>query len=204
MEKGKVMAKETKAKETSAEGKGNIENLASLAKEFETNRMEPRKVVALRSKLIELFKSEKITEQEQKLMETILKRERLKGVISDANLEVINRIEMDRCTDKCRVKSDDVPRVHYLVKDMICKYFKDNENDRFVVFVERVIPPEWQMTRDLVLKEQRGHFADESAYPKEKTLVRRLYLKEAEFKAWFDFEEDLLSEKPAIEEEYTF
>lgn len=189
-----------KAKE---KAEGNIPNLAALSKEFQKNEMEPRKLVALRGRLIELFKGKKITGDEQKLMEMILKRERLKGVIADANLEIINRLEMERCEETCIVRTDDVPRVHHLFRDQICKFYKDNDNERYVVFVERKIPTEWQMTRDLVLKEQRGHFADESEYPKEKTLIHRLNLKEKEFKAWFDFNEDLLSETKK-EEEYTF
>lgn len=198
------MAK-TKDKETTDSKEGNIENLIGLKREFQKNEMAPRKLVALKNKLVELYNVKTINAPEQELMEIIFKKERKNGVIIDKHLELFNRIEMARCTDICRVKTDDVPRTHYLYKDQLCKFYKDDDADKFVVFVERKIPPEWQMSRELVLKEHRGHFASEEEYPKEKTLIHRLNLSEKEFKAWFDFEEDLLSEPTKkVEEEYQF
>lgn len=181
--------------------KNNIENLASLKKEFERGQMLPRKAIMLKARLIELFKMKTITEEEQVLMETIFKREMVKGQIAENDLEFYNRIEMERCEDRCIVKTDSTPRTHHLVKDMVCRYYLDIDADRYVVFVERKILPEWQMTRDLVLKEQRGHFADESEYPKIKFLIHRLNLTQKEFDAWFDFEEDLLNETVSTTEQ---
>jgi hypothetical protein len=185
--------------------KANIENLASLKKEFERGLMLPRKAIMLKARLIELFKMKAITEEEQVLMEVIFRREMVKGQIAESDLEFFNRIEMERCEDRCIVKTDSTPRTHHLTKDMVCRYYLDVDADRYVVFVEVKILPEWQMTRDLVLKEQRGHFADESEYPKTKIRVHRLTITQKEFDAWFDFEEDLLNESlPIKEKDYTF
>lgn len=191
--------------QTDAISKANIEGLPLLKKEFLKGLMNLRKLEVLKRRLIDLHAKKISTPEESELFEMILKKERLKGNISDANLEILNRIDMSRCTEKCRVIVDNAPRTHYLSKDMICLYYKDYDNDRFVVFVERKIPSEWQMSRELVLKEQRGHAADESEYPKERVLIHRLNLKEKEFKAWFDFEDNLEDLKEAsITEEYTF
>ena len=191
----------------SDEVKNNIDGLEALRKEYLMNKMPHRKLLALRTRLVELHLEEKITEAELALMELILKRDAATGKIADAHYEVLNRLEMSRCDEECIVKTTDAPIVHYLSKDQVCKFkivTDDEGNTRYAVYVERVIPPEFQMTRELVLKEQRGHFPDESEYPKARTLIHKLNLKEREFNAWFDIVEDELA-KPAKEEiEYRF
>lgn len=191
------MAKEQK------EIKDNIADLPLLRKEFERGQMQARKLTALRMKLIELYTAKISTEKENELMTMILKRDHLKGSISDANLEILNRIEVKKADEEAYVKIDNAPSVHFLSKDQKVKFYKDNDKDRFVVFVERRIPPSHQMTEDLLFKEMRGHFAPESEYPKERTLLHRLDLTVKEFNAWFQVidSDDLKAEK---EETFTF
>lgn len=201
------MAKKATKSNEAGEVNGSIPELEALKKEYLRGGMPDRKLIALRTRLIELHLQETATEEELAFMELILKRDAANGKIADTHYEVINRLEMSRCEDECIVKTTDAPVVHYLYKDQICKFTieqNDKGENRFIVFVERSIPPEFQMTRDLVLKEQRGHFADESEYPKEKKLLHKLNLKEREFYAWFDIVEDELSKPVKQEVEYKF
>jgi hypothetical protein len=87
------MAKEKKTTE-GEEVKGNIENLAALRAEYlrVKNGMPTQKANALRKKLIELFTKGIITEDEQDLMETILRRERNKNTIASKDNYLINKI----------------------------------------------------------------------------------------------------------------
>lgn len=185
------------------ETKGNIEGLQALKKEFERGQMAPRKLTALRAKLVELHTAKKDTDEEQSLLVMILKRDRLKGSISDFNTELLNRIEIKKADEQAYVKVDNAPVVHFLSKDQKVKFFKDNDKDRFVVFVERKIPPSHQMTEELLLKEMRGHFASPDEYPKERILLHRLDLTVKEFNAWFQVIDDN-DLKPELEETFTF
>ena len=72
------MEKKTKPQEKT---QGTIANLDDLRKEFLSGKMPEKKHIALRVKLISLFKEKKISEDEQKLMETILKKERIRNTI---------------------------------------------------------------------------------------------------------------------------
>lgn len=186
------------------ETKDNIADLGDLRKEFERAQMPLRKVMALKHKLIELHLADKQTKPEKDLMLTILKRDRLKGSLTDYHSEILNRIEVLTCEEKAVVKVDNAPRVHFLSKDLVCPYYKDNDKDRFVVFVERKIPTEWQMTVDLLMKEARGHFAPEDQYPKERTLLHRLDLTDREFNAWFDIMDLDILKATKTDETYTF
>lgn len=184
--------------------KDTIPDLQELRREFERAQMPLRKVMALKTKLVELHLADKQSKAEKELMMIILKRDRLKGSLTDYNSELLNRIEVQGCEEKAVVKVDNAPRVHFLTKDLVCPYFKDNDKDRFVVFVERKIPPEWQMSIDLLMKEARGHFAPEDQYPKERTLLHRLDLTDREFHAWFDPQDSDILKATKTEETYTF
>lgn len=196
--------------------KSTIPDVAGLKREYLNARvpMPERKVVALRTKLIALYKEGKITEEEQELMETILKRERNLGKIHSSDNYLLNTIEVERLTDKCIVKTEDAPVVHHLKKDLECKYVYDpdyndgkNKKDsvgRYYVYVPRIVPSEHQLSVKTVLKIERGHPTDESDFPPERVLIHRLALKRQEFFAWFEVEdEDILKTKP-IEPEYVF
>lgn len=195
------------AKAEGEEVKNTIPELDALKKEYMRAAMPERKLLALRTKLVSLHLEEKVTEEELAFMELILKRDAANGKIADTHYEVLNRLEMSRCEDECIVKTNDAPAVHYLHKDQVCKFTIETDDkgiSRFAVYVERKIPPEFQMTRDLIKKEERGHFADESEYPKERTLIHKLSLKKKEFDAWFDIVEDELARPIKQEIEYTF
>lgn len=197
------MEKKTKPQEKT---QGTIANLDDLRKEFLSGKMPEKKHIALRVKLISLFKEKKISEDEQKLMETILKKERIRNTILTSDDYMLNAIESARLDTKCIVKTDDVPQVHHLKKDLVCPYYQDFDNERFIVYVPIEVPPEHQLSREIVLKEMRGHPVAEHEYPKTKILIHRLNLKQKEFDKWFEIiEEDILNTpSKATEEVYTF
>lgn len=188
------------------EAKANIAGLADLAKEYATGKMVEKKAIALRVRLIQLFKEGIATPEEFALMETILKRERNRGAISSRDNYMLNEIENGRCEARCVVKTDNPPQVHHLFKGLECKYKQDAETERFHVYVPRVIPVEHQMTREILMKEERGHFPAEEFYPKPKTVIHKLTLKPKEFDSWFEMiDEDILAvDSSAKEEVYTF
>jgi hypothetical protein len=191
--------------EIKEEIKDNIVGLPLLQKEFERGVMIDRKVIALRQKLLDLHTSGMESPSEHNLLVVMLKRDRLKSKITDANTEILNRIEIAKTTEKAYVKVDHPPRVHDLVKDMVCKYYKDNEHDRFIVFVEKTIPPRHQLTEELAYAEERGAPFPLDQYPKAKKQLKRLDLTSKEFHGWFeilDEENDLKPDK--VEEAYTF
>lgn len=182
----------------------SIENLDSLSREFRKG-MLPRKLVMLKARLVELYSKNKINKEEKDLLTLILKKERSRGATPEGSYEVqvINQIEKALCTDKCLAISDGPP-THLITNGKEYSYYQDFEADRYVVYIDHLIKPEWQMTRELVVKEARGHFADESEYPKERWDIKRISINEKEFKGWFEHVEDLLSESKDGEEEYTF
>ena len=183
---------------------GNIKNLAMLKAEFVRGIMIPRKLVVLKNRLIELYHSKEITISEQDLMELILRRERGQGKIEEIYEEQLNVIEQSRCEDLCRVKTADAPRVHYLTLDQVCKFEHDADTNRYYIYVDIVVPPEWQMSRETVLKENRGHPTTADDYKPARIRVKRLNLTPKEFNAWFDIESDLLNVQAQEEQAFQF
>jgi hypothetical protein len=205
------MAVKKAPKAETEKSEGNVENLAGLTKEFVGGKMLPRKQLMLKHRLVELWNAKNIAEGELKLLKTIFQREFKRGNIEDRHLEIFNRIEEAECTEKCRCKDDNAPRVFYVAKDQVCSFRREEQTNiekvekgslfQYIVFVEKIVPPEFQMTRELLLKEERGHHAAESEYPKEKILLHRLQLDDVWFDKVFDIEEDLLSESVEGEDE---
>lgn len=208
------MAIKKPAKTEGEEVKDNIDNLAAHAKEFATGKMDPKKALMLKLKLVSLWVAKTASDNESSLLETILRREFKRAQIEDKHLEILNRIEAAQCTKKARCKVDDAPRVFHVLKDQICSFKREDQDNRkkseagslyqYTIFVEKTIPPEFQMTKELLLKEERGHHAAESMYPKERIILHRLSLDDLWFDKIFDIEEDLLSEAKETEETYTF
>lgn len=206
------MAKKLAPKEGD-EVKNNIENLEALSQEFKTNKMAPRKSEMLKIRLVELWKAGSITEDEKTLAKYMLNREMKRGHLEDKYLDVLNRIEAAECEEQCQCKVDDAPTVFRVKKGQVCSFRREDQTNikkaekgslfKHVVFVEEEIPPEHQMTKELLLKEERGHHASESMYPKTKTIMHRLQLDDVWFNKVFDVVEDLLSGK-VKEEEYVF
>jgi hypothetical protein len=196
---------EEQSETTSRQRPDNIENLTGLTKEFLGNKMEARKTAALRVRLVELHVKETASEGEESLLESILKRDRLKAQLSDSHAEILNRIEMDRCEERCIVKSEHVPSVHYIQKDMICPFLRDHDNDKIIVFVERTIPGNQQMDIDLAERVANKLPYDPNEMPKKKVMIHRLSVTEREFSAWFEeMDDDILKDQPEKEAVYSF
>lgn len=194
----------------------NIANLEALAMEFKKGIMNEKKRIALRVKLVGLYKEGISTEDEQSLMELVLNFERGRGVITRRDEYMLNEIEADRLTDTCIVKSDSAPVVHHLVKDMECRFyydplFNDNKNrpdsiGRYFVYIPRVIPVDHQISYAVARKELKGHPVDPSEYPEPKTVIHRVAYKKREFDVLFEVHDDaILTTAPKQkEQEYTF
>jgi hypothetical protein len=216
----KIQAEE--GQETEAP-KNNIENLEALKEEFlrgnlvkgKRVQMPERKLIALREKLVSLFKTQKSTPAEQELMEAILRRDRDRGSILTSNEYLLNGIENERCETFCIVKTDDTPPVHHLSKHLRCGFIYDPEfNDkknkpdsigRYYVYVPVTVPTLHQLKNSTVLKENRGHTPDPSEYPEPYVKIHRIGFKEREFNAYFEEEEDVLgADDEGEEEEFKF
>lgn len=203
-----------KKKEAGEEIKNNIDGLDALAKEFKTGKMVEKKRIALKAKLVSLFLEKKITEEEQELMEAILKKERSHAVISSRDGYLLASIENERADGKCIVKDEDAPVVHFLKKDLECNYdfdadFNDNKGKpdsigRYIVYVPRVVPTEHQLSPRTVIKEMKGHPTDPSEYPEPKILIHRIVLKVKEFHKWFDVVDEEILAPEKKEAEYIF
>jgi hypothetical protein len=200
--------------EESKSQEGNIPGLEALAVELQKGKMPEKKLIALRVKLVSLYKEGKITEEEQELMEAILRKERNLARILPSDQYLLNTIESERCEDTCIVKTDDVPQVHHLKKDLECKFYYDPEyNDgkgkkdsigRYYVYVPRTVPTEHQLSIATVRKELKGHPTDASEYPEPKILLKRLSLKQTEFERWFDVPDAEILKPVQAEPEYKF
>jgi len=199
------MAKAKKTEETT-ETNGNIEGLGLLLKEYRTNKMPERKLIALRTKLVSLFVVGKSTEKEKEFMEIILKADRKLGKISDRNLFVLNKKEYDELElERCIVKVDNPPAVHHLIKDLECKYYHDHENLKVIVYVPQSIPAMFQMTNEAAFRLTNGLSPKDGDFPEAKTIIHRIALNQNEFDAWFDLmEDDLTAIDGEKEEQYTF
>lgn len=208
------MAIKKPAKIEGEEVKNNIENLDAHAREFATNKMDPKKAMMLKLKLVSLWIAKTATDAELSLLETILSRELKRAQIEDKHLEVLNRIESAQCTEKARCKVDDAPRVFHVLKDQVCNFKREDQPNlkkqqagsvyQFTIFIEKTIPAEFQMSKELLLKEERGHHASEESYPKDRIIIHRLVLDDLWFFKIFDVEEDLLGSSESTEAEYVF
>jgi hypothetical protein len=207
-------ARKIEASEATETPVGNIKDLELLAKEFKSNKMPERKLIALRVKLVGLFLEGKTTDDEQELMEAILRKERNQARINSRDNYLLNKIESERCQDSCIVKTDDVPAVHHLKKDLECKYYHDPDyNDgknradsigRYHVYVPREVPTRHQLKNRTVEREILGHPVDPGEYPEPKTLIHKLVLKSSEFNKWFEIIDENILEAAQTEPAYTF
>lgn len=205
------MAKTKKAKIVAEEAGGNIPGLAALKKEFQMNKMPPKKVHALKEKLRELTDKETATEDEWQFLETILRKQRSHNLQKRANIEDkdkfwINAREASRLEEKCIVKSSSVPLVLKMPEGLECKFEYDSDNLKYIVYSPEIIAPEMQIKISTRRKEDKGHPIDPSEYPAPKEIIHRHVLPEKEFHAWFDVMEDLLADQDESEDEevYTF
>ena len=194
-------------KKTLAKKESNFTNFKSLKNEYLKGKMPERKLIAFKLKLKDLWSSGKILKEEKELFLAVLKRERAKGNISMIDAYLLHEYESERCDEICFVSTDDAPYVHHLKKGLECKYERDIEKDRFNVYVPRLVPVEHQLSKEIVIRENKGHPVDASEYPQERVLIRRLHLKPEEFNAWFELSaDDILNEGMSENEResYTF
>lgn len=197
------------AKKIETETKSNFENFKGLKKEFESTKMDPRKLGQLRDRLISLYNGKIILKEEQDLMEAILRKERSfsktkKMTISDKNLHFLNALEADRLTDKAICKTDDIPPAMLLPGSSEVKFQWEDDREKVVIYSKVLVPTRHQLTRAIVDKEERGHAVPEEAYPQERYYIHRQILRATEFESWFEIIEDLINEDGEINSEETF
>jgi hypothetical protein len=192
----KKASKKVAKKKTVEAGESYFDNYSDLYAEFRTGKMPTQKLNALLLKLTTLYKSEEITEADQEMMEEILRKGRIRGTLSSKNTYLLNKIESDSMEDIAVVKIDNAPVVHHLKKDLLCKYFYDEEyNDhknkpdsigRFYVYVPRTIAPRNQLDYAAASKLAEKIPLDPSEIPDPKVVIHRIILKKTEFERWFE------------------
>lgn len=197
------------AKKIETETKSNFENFKLLKKEFESTKMDPRKLGQLRDRLVTLYNGKLILPEEQTLMEAILRKERAfsktkKATISDKHLHFLNALEADRLTDRAICKTDDIPPAMLLSGGSEVKFQWEDDREKVVIYSKVLVPTRHQLTRAIVDKEERGHAVPEEAYPQERYYVHRQVLRAAEFESWFEIVEDLINEDGEVDNEETF
>lgn len=177
--------------------KNNIDRLDELSVEFTRNQMIPRKLEFLKVRLLELAITKKATDAELTLLEKILVRERAKSILSDANTQVLNKIESGRCVETCKGKVDNAPNVFHVTKGETYSFSRQEpigaELIKFIVYTKERIPPSHQYTSEHAEMLAMGHQVPLKDYPKEKILIHRLDLNKGWFDSIFDIDEDLLS-----------
>jgi len=186
--------------------KGNFENFKLLKKEFESRKMEPRKLKQLKDKLVDVYHKKLILPVEQDLMEAILINERAfsktkRATITDKDLHFLNALEADRIEDKAIVKSADISPNLLFVLDAEVKFEWNDDREKVFVYSKVTVPTRHQLTRAIVDKEERGHAVPESAYPVERYYIHRQLLSAKEFESWFEVVEDLIEGQSENNEE---
>lgn len=191
-----------KSKEKSSK---NLKEFSLLKNEVEKSKMPDRKKVALLNKLVSLHADKKIDKDEVELLKIILVKERNKGIISSANTDILNKIEVADCPDKCYVKTPDAPNVLKLKKDTVCNYKFDADNERYIIYVPIIIPSEAQLSMNAAHRLVRGLEIDAKDLPPEKLLYNRLNLKPHEFEKYFGYDDEIaIGNKVKEENEYKF
>lgn len=168
--------------------------LAPFVKEFTTGKMPMRTLVALRERLVSLYKSQQITEAEHEFMETVLRFFRKRGAISTTDNYLLSELEAAKCEDVCWVAHDDTPTVLGLKKDAECRFKADPVNDRVEVYFSKIIPPMSQLSHAQAVQAANNQpIAD---LPKERVLTKRLDLKRVEFLNWFRVADETILAQP--------
>lgn len=195
-----------KKKTQDGEQAPNFQNLDALKAEFKSKKMPDQKLRALKKKLIGHYNDESITEEEQEFMEDILKKGNLLRTLSPSEKYLFNAIEYDRCEGIAIVKSDDVPVVLHLKKDLACRfnydeYFDDGKNKpdslgRYHVYVPRTIAPRHQLDYAAAIKLAEKQPLSPEEEPAPKVVIHHVILKEKEFKKWFEVQNpDILTDE---------
>lgn len=172
------------------EKKSNFQNFQALVTEMNEGKMDERKRNAFRAKLLELHEKKITLPEEFQMLTRVLRQDRERGKLNYVHEYVLNEIEVKECDRQCVVKTDDAPAVHSLKKGNLCRLKRDYEKDRFIVYVPITVTGEQQADKWMARKINSGEPYGPSDLPKEKTLLRRLYLKEGEFSAWFEIVDD--------------
>jgi Ni,Fe-hydrogenase I small subunit len=91
-----------------------------------------------------------------------------------------------------------------LFKDLKCKFIKDFDLDKFVVYVPRTVEIEHQISKEIAHKRLNNLPVTFDELPKPRILIHRLILTQREFKAWFDVLEEDVDFGEEESEEFTF
>jgi len=199
--------KKTRIPENGVSSK-NLPQFQFLEKEVKTMTMPERKRVALLNKLVSLYQSKTEDPRELKLLRLMLEQDLFKGMISTANLYLLNSMENSECELICTVKTDSAPAVLNLKKSTICKYKFDpmlgsDRNGRFVIFVPVTVEGKNQLTMDQALRQSRGLELALEEVPTDKVLYKRVTATHREFERWFSFDDEVALNS-APREDYTF
>lgn len=172
----------------------SIKNLGELKAQWSKNKLPPRIHVALKAKLIELYKAASIHEDEESLLWAMLNRERINGSLTDADGYILHAHEASECVEQCRVKINDAPATHGLVKDAVMKFRLDGDTNKFHIYPIRVVPGDHQLDMETAKRIAAGITVDPASFPKPRKLTRHIVINQKEFDRWFEVVDDSLLE----------
>lgn len=191
------------------EAKSSIADFDQIVAQFWKRKLDANFVSKLKSKLLKDFKKNTLVKEEYDFMRKMFSvlhggAQFIGGKVNltdeESALNALWESEEIPDTDIATVKSDHAPAVNYLKRDLECKFKHNPETNRYLVYVPRHIPIEWQMPDRLAKLEAKGHMVstDEPDYPKPKTIMHRLSLKPFEFDLYFEVEKDVLKQTAAV------
>lgn len=175
----------------------DVEKFTKAVDQLKKNSIDPRTLVALRNGLVEHYLKGSITDDEQEVMELILRRERKSGVIKDSHAQILNKIEYARedLLDNCVVKSENPPAVHHLKHGLECRYNIDYETSRYNVYIPMTIDPLWQMSNEAAMKIAMGIGLNESDLKPARIDIHFISIGKKEFDGWFEHvDKEILTE----------
>jgi hypothetical protein len=119
-----------------------------------------------------------------------LKFERSHQRITKADAYLLNSIERHDADQRChQVNKISASGTHTSLgaEYDFYTYFDDTRvMDMYVIFVPKIIPPEFQIGKELAWKMSNGFLPEQKDFEKEKTLWHRLVMKETEFKKYYE------------------
>jgi hypothetical protein len=163
--------------------------------------MLPRKEVLLKLRLTQMWKDKTIDKPQETLFKTMLHRERVLGKLGTEHEQILYSIEVKECDLTCTCKRDDVHPGFYLkigatyrckrMDQQMLKKLEKGILHQYVIFVDYEVPPEFQLTKALIIKRDLGHPISPEDYPTTKIQLKRLDMDENWFKSMFDLDDEI-------------
>lgn len=127
-------------------------------------------------------------------LKKVLSFEKKRGMLPKKDEYELNALEATDCSTYCRCLTAPKSPGLFVKINEVYPYNKNfdegRDQDVYTVFVPRTIGPEEQIGAKLERKIAMGFHPEEKDYPEEKILIRRVVLKESEWKKYFQNEDE--------------